>query len=276
MVPLAHRQAHERAERARELLASCMLCPRNCAVNRLAGETGYCRLGAEAHCFREVLHYGEEKELNPSHQVFFSGCNLVCGFCTVMEWVESPLAAPPVDLDSLVECIAERRRQGARTLNLLGGEPSVSPHVILELLARIPADTHVVWNSNMYYAPVVGELLDGLVDTFLADFKCGNNRCAGELLRATDYVEVMQQNLLAAAQSADVIVRHLVMPGHEICCTEPVLQWLSQNLPEVKVSLGGHYLPPADPVRAPADFLSPAVFSRALDRAKELQLNLIT
>jgi putative pyruvate formate lyase activating enzyme len=276
MHPAAHKDAAARAARARELLRCCTICPRACAVDRMAGETGYCRLGAEAYCFQDVVHYGEEQELNPSHQVYFSGCNLVCGFCTVIEWVEAPLARAPVDLDALAARIRAARRAGARTLNLLGGEPSVSVHVILDLLARLPADIRVVWNSNMYYEPVVAELLDGLVDVYLADFKCGNNDCARSILRAGDYVEVVQRNLLAAVKSADVILRHLVMPGHLDCCMKPILTWIAEHVPQVKLSLRNNYLPPAHAVRAPAEFLDPADFRRATDEARRLSLRMIS
>ncbi|WDN87362.1 hypothetical protein BuS5_00330 [Desulfosarcina sp. BuS5] len=38
----------ERAETARHILQACMLCPRECAVNRLSGETGICKTAHNA------------------------------------------------------------------------------------------------------------------------------------------------------------------------------------------------------------------------------------
>ena len=111
----------QRVEQAYEALRYCQLCPRACAVDRTAGQTGYCGLTHEAHIFREVLHYGEEAELIPSHQVFFSGCNLRCEFCAVAEWNAAPESAPLLDVAQLRECILARRKEGARTLNFLGG-----------------------------------------------------------------------------------------------------------------------------------------------------------
>ena len=32
----------------REMMRECSLCPRDCRVNRLAGETGFCGLGVDA------------------------------------------------------------------------------------------------------------------------------------------------------------------------------------------------------------------------------------
>jgi len=57
-------------------------------------------LDDKARCFREMLHPAEEAELSPSHQVYFSGCNLRCGYCTVPEWNAQPLTVPEMDLEN--------------------------------------------------------------------------------------------------------------------------------------------------------------------------------
>ena len=265
-----------RAEEAEELLRRCRLCPRMCEVDRLAGEQGYCGLTAEARCFREVLHYGEESELVPSHQIFFSGCNLRCEFCAVMEWNESPLAAPPLNEAQLRRCILRRKREGSRNMNFLGGEPTVSLPGILKLLSGFRPGLPVVWNSNMYFADASARLLDGVVDLYLADLKCGSAQCAARLLGARDYVEVVQENLRFARKKADVILRHLVLPGHRKCCLEPALRWIKAEMPDVKLSLRRDYLPPAAPKRAPANVLSEKEWTQALDYATKLGLNLVT
>ena len=115
----AHKEAASRAQEAWELYRECRICPRDCGVDRVAGEIGYCRINAEARCFREVLHFGEEAELNPSHQIYFSGCNLVCEFCTVLEWVEQPQVGLLVNAQDL------RGRCGARR----HGRQCVAPRV---------------------------------------------------------------------------------------------------------------------------------------------------
>ena len=98
-----------------------------------------------------------------------------------------------MDRGELLAVIERRRQQGARTLNLLGGEPAVSVHGILELLAGVDVRTTVVWNSNMYYAEPVARALVGLADIYLADLKCGNPTCAKELLDAGDYMDVVRR-----------------------------------------------------------------------------------
>jgi putative pyruvate formate lyase activating enzyme len=271
----AWKQAGYRASLAHRSLRRCKLCPRNCGVDRIAGDKGFCLIDDGVRCFREVLHWGEEKELNPSHQVYFAGCNLRCDFCTVSEWNERPDAAEKTDIAQLVEAIDLRKKQGAKNLNLLGGEPAVSVHGILELLSQIDASTKVVWNSNMYYNDFVDDLIAGLVDICLADIKCGNNKCADRLLGRADYLEIVRRNILLAAEHSDLIIRYLVLPGHAKCCLEPILNWLSADLPTVKVSLRGNYVPPAQVKTAPADYLLSEEFRRAVNFAARRGLMLV-
>jgi putative pyruvate formate lyase activating enzyme len=222
-----------------------------------------------------MLYCGEEEQLNPSHQVYFTGCNLRCSFCTVAEWNEEPLVADVPDIDYLKERISYRKSQGARTLNLLGGEPTLSLPGIIELLSHLEPENQVVLNSNMYYDGQVHELLDGLIDIYLADLKCGNSSCAEVLLDAPNYVEVVKENILKASCRVDVIVRHLILPGHRDCCLELILRWLAETLPEVKVSLRGDYTPPAQETSAPKGYLEQADLHDALDMARQMGLNLI-
>ncbi len=262
-------------EAATNLLTHCCLCPRNCGVNRAAGERGYCGLDDRAHCFREMLHGAEEAELTPSHQVYFTGCNLRCESCTVREWNEQPLTAAPMDLEGLVRAVERRRKQGARNVNLLGGEPTVSLAGVLVLLQRIRATTQIVLNSNMYYNECVDELLRGQVDVCLADLKCGNSRCAKALLDAADYVEVARDNLCRASEHTDLIVRHLILPGHRDCCMRPTLQWLAAELPHVKVSVRSNYVPPIEARATPQRYLTNQEAEEALCYARDLGLHLI-
>ena len=265
----------ERVERARDALRACRLCPRACGIDRTAGETGFCGLTQTARCFREVLHYGEEAMITPTHQIFLAGCNLRCEFCAVGEWNTSPDAAPKLDIAQMRECILQRRRQGARTLNLLGGEPTVSLFGVLQLLDGITEDVTVLWNSNMYFSEIAAQLLEGVVDIYLADLKCGSATCAKRLLGADDYLETVQENLRFARATADLIVRHLVLPGHRECCLMPTLGWIKKNMPEVKLSLRRDYLPPAQADHAPLGLLCEQEYAQALETAEALGLNVI-
>ncbi len=271
----SHSEIPERIKLARKALAKCNLCPRCCGVDRTSGEKGYCGLDDTVRCFREMLYCGEEKELNPSHQINLTGCNLRCEFCVVAEWNEHPQTADKMDFNSMAKIITLRQSLGARTLNLLGGEPAVNLHGVLELLGRVSPETKVVWNSNMYYNEIVDKLIAGLIDVYLADFKCGNNGCAESLLGAKDYLDIVKENILKASMQADVIVRHVIIPGHNKCCLKPILAWLADKMPEVKLSLRDNYVPPVQVVSAPAEYLTHEEIQKAVELAEKMGLNLV-
>ena len=271
----AHKNAGVRAKLAAEQLRCCRLCPRRCGVDRTKGETGFCGVDDSVRCFREIIFYGEEEGLNPSHQVYFSGCNLRCEYCAVSEWNEYPQEAESIDIEVLAQRIADRRHEGANNLNLLGGEPAVNIYGILKLLGQIDPSICVVFNSNMYYSEPVGELINGLADIYLADFKCGNDKCSEALLGAKDYAGVVKHNIAEAIEHGDVIVRHFLMPGHIECCLKPILHWLATEAPDVKLSLRGDYIPPARAVYAPRDYVCENDMRIAVDLARRLGLNVI-
>ena len=121
------------------------------------------------------------------------------------------------------------------------------------------------------------ELLDGMFDVWLADFKFGNDACAQRLAKIPDYVRVVQENLLWAADHSELSVRHLLMPGHVDCCWRPVAEWLAANLPGVKVNLRSGFWPAWQAARhaeLQRTILEPES-DRAVALAREFNLNLI-
>ena len=251
------------------------MCPHQCGVNRLEGQTGVCGLDWKAYCFREMINLAEEPDLVPSHQVYFAGCNLKCGFCSVAEWNQEPMSVPMIKMNDLPGRIESRQKQRADNLNLLGGEPAVSIYGILGLLESIPPQTRVVWNSNMYYSDPVRQALDGLVDVYLADYKCGNDNCARKMLDVSDYCEVVQENLLWASQQAQLYIRHVAMPGHIDCCGRPILEWIAERIPAAKVSLRFDYIPPIPAEKCPAGYFLDNEKQKMVEIAKQMDLNVI-
>jgi len=53
----------KRVEKASQLLKECRLCPRNCAVDRLADKKGVCQTGRRAKIASYNAHFGEEAPL---------------------------------------------------------------------------------------------------------------------------------------------------------------------------------------------------------------------
>lgn len=275
MNPTAFKDLPRRIASARDLLLECRLCPRDCRANRLADQRGFCGLGGQARWFREFLYSGEEAELAPTHQVQFSGCNLRCEYCVVSEWNEQVEAGKLLDIKELAAIIRRRQAAGARTLSLLGGEPALNLPGILELLANLSPEIPVVWNSNFYFRPVVLELLDGLIDVWLPDYKCGNSLCAKELLGADDYLEVVRENLLRVGGVEHLIIRHVILPGHRECCLEPILEWIAFRLPQARVSLWSAYVPPPGEGSAPRGYLKAEEYRDAIRLAEKMKIRLV-
>jgi putative pyruvate formate lyase activating enzyme len=245
MIPL---DIDDRIARARAAYAACNLCERRCGTNRLgerpAADT-YCGLGAGGRMFNELLHFGEELDLIPSHAVYLTGCNFRCVFCMtgdfiVPEGLEKGVRMEP---EAFGRLHARRRAEGATNVNFLGGEPSVNLLAILEGLRRCPSDTKVVWNSNMYFTEEQAVLLRGVVDVYLADWKYGNDACALKLSAAPRYLDVVRRNLRFAVETARAIVRYLVMPGHNDCCFRPIARMMRDEFPGVELSILDPYVP---------------------------------
>lgn len=236
---------------------------------------GSCGLNQEIYCFREMINPAEESCLTPSHQIYFAGCNLKCGFCSVAEWNQEPTSIAAIQTQYLPKRIETRKKQGAINLNLLGGEPAVNLYGILGLLQDIPVETRVVWNSNMYFSEPVREALDGLVDVFLADYKCDSDECCRQMLGVANYTQVIRANLTWASKQAGLLIRHVALPGHFECCARPILEWIAKNVPGADVSLRNDYIPPLPAGHCPAEYLKAEEFQEVLDLAKQLSLKVV-
>jgi putative pyruvate formate lyase activating enzyme len=186
---------------------------------------------------------GEEVELVPSHLFYLSGCDLRCAFCIAELNAFDPSRGRELASDFFNEAVEWGRRRGARNIQWVGGEPTVHIPAILQVMSRCPDLPPVVWKSDFHGTPEAFDLLDGIVDVYVADFKFGNDRCAWELAQVRDYLRVVTRNLKLAAAQTRLIVRHLLLPGHEECCYRPVARWLADNLPQAAFSLREGYLP---------------------------------
>ncbi len=228
---------------------ACDVCAERCGVDRIAAPGGVCGLGEDARIYKEYIHFGEERRLLPSHTVYLSGCNFRCAFCSDWDQVVAPLAhGVAISPRALGHLIARRRAEGARNVNFVGGLPDVNVLFLLRALAHAPSDTHVVWNTNLWTTETAIDHLVPLVGTWLVDLKFGDGACGRKLSRARDYwptVTHLFRYLLAATRQHGraILVRHLLMPGHLACCTEPVLRWLAEVAREVPVNLMTGYLP---------------------------------
>jgi len=230
---------------AKKLANPCYLCERRCGVNREA-EVGVCRVKGLKPCVDSYfLHLGEEAPLVPSGTIFYYGCNFRCVYC--QNWsISQPMRIPetscitPKELAGIQEAL---RNNGARNINHVGGEPT--PHIpgIVESLKYVRTNVPQLWNSNMYLSKEAMEIVEDLIDIWLPDVKYGNNLCAKKFSAVPKYVEVVFRNVKRASMSGDMIVRHLVLPGHIECCTKRVIEFLSKEVPKALLNLMDQYYP---------------------------------
>ena len=277
--PLTNRAAIAagRAGRAREMLADCRLCAHDCGVNRLAGETGMCHAGAAARFFSAQTEVSDEIELIPSFAVALSGCDLRCDFCITGAASWNPRGGDHFSASEMALRAQTALRADAKTIMVLGGEPTIHLPTVLEFVSQLPDSTKLIWKTNAHGAAQARELLAGIFDVWLADFKFGNDACALRLAKVSDYVRVVQENLLWANENSELIVRHLLMPGHVDCCWQPVAAWLAENLPGVKVNLRSGFWPAWKAVRHSElrGTVSATETRSAFELARRLDLNLV-
>jgi len=230
-------------EKANEILRHCHFCERRCGVDRLEHEVGYCGVEAVSYYASEFLHYGEEPELVPSHTIFFTGCTFSCVYCQNWDISTAPTSGTPVLPERMAEIIAMRKHQGAKNVNFVGGDPTPHLHTILQIMDKCNVNTPMVWNSNMYCSKEAMELLSGVIDVYLADFRYGNDECAQKYSNVNNYWDITTRNFLLAHEDAEVIIRHLVLPTHLECCTKPIVAWVAKHMPGVRFNLMFQYMP---------------------------------
>ncbi|MCX8036184.1 MAG: radical SAM protein [Candidatus Sumerlaeia bacterium] len=266
-------ELHKRATAAHQALAHCTLCPRNCGVNRLNNELGYCRTGARAIVSSFGPHFGEEEPLvgrGGSGTIFFASCNLCCVFCQNFE-ISHEMEGREVEPPSLAGIMLHLQDAGCHNINFV--TPS---HVVPQILAALELAVErglrlpLVYNTGGYDALETLRLLDGIVDIYMPDLKCMDREVARTYLTAEDYPDVVRAALREMhRQVGDLVlddrgialrgllVRHLVMPNG-LAGTDAAMRFLADEISRntyVNVmaqyrpcGLADHYAPLARPI----------------------------
>ncbi len=234
---------------------ACSLCPRECYVNRTAGELGFCKCPDTALVAKAMLHKWEEPVLagdGGSGAIFFGGCTLGCRYCQNYAISRCPTgkAADSAELRKIMEAFIA---QGAENIDLVTPTQFL-PTILPALSPKLPVP--VVYNCGGYEKTETIHALNGLIDIYLPDLKYADNALAKELSGAGDYFEVATAAIQAMVNQVGpvvwngekiaqgVIIRHLILPGH-IENSLKVLDWIGETFPkgEVLVSLMRQYTP---------------------------------
>ncbi len=255
-----------RAALARAQLGCCRACPRDCRVNRLAEQTGFCRTGRHAVVSSAFPHLGEEACLRGrrgSGTVFFSLCNLRCVFCQNGD-ISQRYRGRALDAAAIADLLLALQNAGCHNINLVTPE-HVVPQVVETLALAIERGLRlpIVYNTSAYDALESLRLLDGLVDVYLPDFKFWSAELAGRLCGAPDYparardaVREMHRQVGVLRFTPDglacrgVLVRHLVLPG-QVEDSRAIFRWLAGELsPDTYVNIMAQYHPAHEVGRA--------------------------
>ena len=234
---------------------NCNLCPRQCGVDRTAGQTGFCGCPGTALVSKAMLHKWEEPALagsGGSGAVFFGGCTLRCRYCQNAAISGGPVGQA-MDSRQLREVFEALIAQGAENIDLVTPThflPSILPALSPKL--KVP----VVYNCGGYEREDTLRQLEGLVDIYLPDLKYAEARLARSLSGAADYFPKAKRAIREMVRQTGpvqwegdkvvkgVIIRHLILPGH-VGNSLKVLDWISSAFSpgEVLVSLMRQYTP---------------------------------
>ena len=240
-------------------LEDCCACPRNCHINRMAGETRICNTGRYARVASAFPHHGEEDCLRGwrgSGTIFFSLCNLRCVFC--QNWdISQRSAGSEHTADQIAHLMLNLQGRGCHNINFVTPE-HVVPQVLEAVATAIPRGLQIpiVYNTSGYDSVDSLRLLDGIVDIYMPDFKFWKRETAKRLAKAPDYPERARQAVLEMHRQVGplkfapsglarrgVLVRHLVMP-EQLDETTAIFRWLAQKVsPDTYVNIMGQYHP---------------------------------
>ncbi len=234
---------------------NCILCPRQCGVDRTRGETGFCRCPDIALVAKTMLHQWEEPVLagnGGSGAIFFGGCTLGCSYCQNRAISCNPVGTP-VDSNRLRQMMEDLIEQGAENIDLVTPTQFL-PTVIPALQEPLPVP--VVYNCGGYERAATVRALADLVDIWLPDMKYADDRLAMTLSGVKDYFETAASAIRQMVRQTGpvvwqgdkvvkgVIIRHLILPG-QVENSLKVLDWIGETFgsSEVLVSLMRQYTP---------------------------------
>ncbi len=260
-----------RAEALDALLGACSICPWDCRVNRIAGETKVCVAGYLPIVSSWAPHFGEEPALSGSHlpkgeargagNVFLGHCNLRCVYCQnwqISQNFRNTRAAGEMSFERLGAVLLELQEQGCHNIGFVSPTHFVpqivrSVHLAAERGLRLP----LVYNTNAYDSVEALRFLDGVFDIYLPDLKYSDDQAAREFSKVRDYVRhsraavtemyrqvgdglsLDQRGLLRRG----LVIRLLVLPN-DLAGLRETLRWIRDELsPRVTVSVMSQYFP---------------------------------
>jgi putative pyruvate formate lyase activating enzyme len=258
-IKLSKKILKDKIRSAEEILKNCTLCPRNCKVDRSAGETGFCGTGDRPYISSWNPHFGEEAPLvgnQGSGTIFMTHCNLGCLFC--QNWTISHKDKGNIySFEEVADIMMTLQKYGCHNINLVTPTHQV-PMILRSLEIAIDKGLKVplVYNCGGYESVETLKILDGIIDIYMPDFKYADSGPAKEYSNAEDYPSVVKETIKAMhRQVGDLVVdnndialkgllvRHLVLP-EGLAGTEKIVKFLVEEVsPDTYTNIMAQYYP---------------------------------
>ncbi|MBW1781009.1 MAG: radical SAM protein [Deltaproteobacteria bacterium] len=241
-------------------MEACRLCPRECGINRLDGDEGFCQASSQLEVSSYHPHFGEERPLvgqGGSGTVFLTHCGLRCVFCINWEISQGGMGKAR-RLTELAEMMLHLQKIGCHNINFVTPTHYV-PHIVLavDMAAEKGLRLPLVYNTCGWERLDILKKLEGVIDIYLPDFKYSDDNMAKKYSSdAREYAEVTKAALLEMNRQVGVarpagdglmyrglMIRHLVMPNG-VSGTRGVIEWIAENLPkDTYVNIMSQYRP---------------------------------
>lgn len=241
-----------------EMFNSCILCPRNCGVDRTTN-LGVCQVSARVKVARAALHFWEEPCIsgnNGSGAVFFSGCSLHCVFCQ-NEKISHGKVGQEITIEELAGLYIDLQNQGANNINLVTGTHYI-PEIVesVKIAKENGLEIPIIYNTSGYEKAESLKQLEGIVNTYLPDFKYMDNSLALKYSHAKDYPDVAKEAIAEMVRQcgkpqfdnngfikSGVIVRQLLLPGH-VKDAKAIIKYLYETYSDnIYISMMSQYTP---------------------------------
>ena len=256
-------ELERRAQALEARLAACDICPRECRVNRLKNEPGYCHSERLPIVSAVCAHHGEEPAISGtrgSGTVFFGNCNMRCVYCQNHQISQSwkKQRSNEMDCHTLAgKMLYLQDGLGCHNINFVS--PShFAPQLLRAVVEAVPMGLRVplVYNSNGYDSIASLKEIDGVISIYLPDLRYASDKWAKKFSHAPHYVVRARQAIKemyrqvgdlvtdkSGVAQKGLIVRHLILPNG-LADSEESLTWLIRELsPTMTVSIMSQYMP---------------------------------
>jgi putative pyruvate formate lyase activating enzyme len=234
----------EKIEKLFRILESCELCPRECGVNRLEGEKGYCKSGKELIVSSYCPHFGEEDVLvgtGGSGTIFLTNCNLRCVYCQNYE-ISHLGQGEPVSEEKVADYMMHLQKMGCHNINFVT-PTHFTPQLVKAIDVAIPKGLRlpIVWNCGGYENVKTIKLLDGIVDIYMPDIKYGSAESAKKYSNAPDYFDRCKESVKEmhrqvgdlviedGVAARGLLIRHLVLPN-DAAGSREILKFIAEEI----------------------------------------------